>query len=123
MCQLCSMRGDPDGGFNCSDISGDGQGSNSGQSFEATDNAPSFSIGQIVNQLRTQWGGTGQYAEGTYRAWFNTDICYSIGDGQNNGTGGGETLVGMTAAMQNVAALSFELWDDLIARNLIESSS
>src|SRR5262245_47322723 len=118
MCVLCQQ-------FGSSFHDGTSLDGSSGTfSADPIDAAPSFSLSQIVNQLRTQWGsGTGQYAEGTYRAWFGGNVSYGINYVSTNGTVNGEVLTGMTAAMQNVAREGFELWDDLIAINLNEVAS
>src|SRR4051794_16912328 len=46
-------------------------------SVDVVSAAPVFSVNQIANQLRTQWGGS---MEGTYRAWFGSNVSYSIAD-------------------------------------------
>ena len=83
---------------------------------------PAFSLSQIIQQLRTQWGGS---FEGVTLSWSGTGpIDYYIG-GTPYASGSGEIAykTTMTALMQTRAALAFELWDDLIARNLNPVSS
>src|ERR1043166_7835662 len=83
---------------------------------------PSFSLAQIIQQLRTQWGGS---FEGTTDSWAGSGaIPYFIG-GTPYSSGSGEIpyKAGMTALMQSRATLAFELWDDLIARDLSPASS
>src|SRR5882757_708764 len=83
---------------------------------------PVFSLGQIVQQLRTQWGGSW---EGTTESWSGAGaINYYIG-GTPYASGAGEAAytTTMTSLMQSRATLAFELWDDLIARDLNQVSS
>jgi Ca2+-binding RTX toxin-like protein len=85
---------------------------------------PAFNLSQIIYQLRTQWGGNpGSYAgEGTYRAWFGTNVSYSIADFYpTNGSYSETNAFVMSAVMKDTARLGFELWDDAIAINLNES--
>ena len=93
------------------------------ESASTTLSAPgAFSLAQIIQQLRTQWGGS---FEGSTLGWGGTGaIDYFIG-GTPYSSGSGEITykTGMTALMQTRAALAFELWDDLIARNLNQASS
>lgn len=82
---------------------------------------PVFTTSQIVQQLRTSWGGA---LEGTTESWAGTGpINYYIG-GVPFPSGSSEILswVPMTALMVNRATLAFELWDDLIARDLTPTS-
>jgi serralysin len=121
MCALCSLAGIAPGGLSCVDVSGD---SGSGSGDVATDFAgatlsapPAFSLAQIVQQLRTQWGGS---FEGTTASWSGSGpIDYYIG-GTPYSSGSGEIpyKTSMTALMVSRATLAFELWDDLIARDL-----
>jgi len=84
-----------------------------------TSAAPAFTLGQIIDQLRTSWGGA---YENTYRAWFSSTVTYSIADYYPANAPYGEvTAYTMTAVMKNTARLGFELWDDAIAINLDES--
>ena len=83
---------------------------------------PVISLGQIVGQLRTSWGGS---YEGTTESWGGTGaISYYIG-GTPYASGSGEAAytVTMTSLMQSRATLAFELWDDLIARDLNQVST
>src|SRR3954465_3001093 len=84
--------------------------------------APVFSLGQIVQQLRTQWGGA---YEGTTESWGGAAaINYYIGaTPYASGAGEAAYKVTMTSLMQSRAALAFELWDDLIARDLNQVST
>src|SRR5262245_37164452 len=78
---------------------------------------PVLSLTQIIQQLQTQWGGP---YEGTTEHWSGTGpISYTIG-GTPYPSGSGEISywTPMTALMTSRAALAFELWDDLIARDL-----
>ncbi len=83
---------------------------------------PVFSQAQIVQQLRTSWGGS---YEGTTRAWAGTGpIAYYVG-GTPYASGSPEIpyTTTMTALQQGRAALAFEIWDDLIARDLSLSTT
>src|SRR5258708_5720692 len=78
---------------------------------------PVFSLGQIGQQLRTSWGGS---YEGTTESWSGPGgTNYYLG-GTADASGSGEAAykTTMTPLMQSRAALAFELWDDLIARDL-----
>ena len=81
---------------------------------------PSLSLTGVQSQLRTQWGGS---QEGHTWTWLGTNtVSYSI---NANVTGVSEAagLVQMTALMQDRARLAFELWDDVIALSLNESTN
>jgi serralysin len=86
-------------------------------------NAPVASLDYIVYALRTSWTGTGVFGDGTTREWAGTGpIIYCIPD--TPFANGGSEIAGqvdMTALMKQQARLAFELWDDLIARDLTES--
>ena len=124
MCIFCSLAGVAPGGIGCSGVS-DVTGTDvvPDASTSTILGAPAaFSLAQIVQQLRTQWGGS---FEGATLAWSGTGaIDYFIG-GTPYPSGSGEITykTGMTALMQTRAVLAFELWDDLIARDLNQASS
>ena len=83
---------------------------------------PVFSLAQIIQQLQTQWGGS---YEGTTEHWSGTGpISYYIG-GAPYASGSGEIAywTTMTSLMTSRATLAFELWDDLIARDLAPAST
>src|SRR3954462_1725913 len=83
---------------------------------------PVISLGQIIEKLRTSWGGS---YEGTTESWSGTGpINYYIG-GTPYASGAGEAAykTTMTSWMQSRATLAFELWDDLIARDLNQVST
>jgi peptidase M10/serralysin-like protein/VCBS repeat protein/matrixin len=81
-----------------------------------------FSLAQIIQQLQTQWGGS---YEGTTESWAGTSpISYYIGSTPySSGSGEIAYWTPMTALMTSRAALAFELWDDLIARDLIQATT
>ena len=87
---------------------------------------PFFWLPQIINQLSTSWGGT---HEGTTRTWAGSTIFYSIATGPTspNDFGGPESegynAAMMTAYKAGMAVLAFELWDDLIAVNLNQTTA
>ena len=81
---------------------------------------PSLSLAQIQSQLRTQWGGS---QEGHTWTWLGTStVSYSI-NASVTGVSEAAGLVQMTALMQDRARLAFELWDDVIALSLNESTN
>src|SRR5262245_47621037 len=101
MCQLCAALG-YDTHLSSSDAA-------AGAVVSA---GPAFNLSQIINQLRTQWGGG---AEGTYRAWFGSNVSYSIADyyPTNANYSEAEAYI-MSAVMKGTLRLGFELWDDAI---------
>jgi hypothetical protein len=82
---------------------------------------PTFSTSQIVQQLRTSWDAP---YDGTTASWSTASIPYYIGGASYPGVGTeADGVTAMTPLMQARAALAFELWDDLIARNLDPSGT
>ena len=95
---------------------------------------PIYSTSQIITQITTSWGG---WLTGYTFNWpsVQTTISYSINTATpSNVIGytpyeGGANLVPMTALQAATAALSFQLWDDLIAKlpgtdhRLVQSTS
>lgn len=82
---------------------------------------PVFTTSQVVQQLRTSWGGS---FEGRTMSWSGTaPINYYIG-GVPYPSGSSEitSFVLMSSFMIARAVLAFELWDDLIARDLNQTS-
>ncbi len=81
--------------------------------------APTMTLSQIIWQLTTQWSGS---HEGTTRTWGSSVITYSM---PNTSPSGSEALgfTPMTEVMKAAGRLSFELWDDLIAIDLVETTS
>ncbi|MEA2876324.1 MAG: hypothetical protein QOF14_1520 [Hyphomicrobiales bacterium] len=125
MCGLCSLAGVVSGGPGCQDLSDPGDaGADAGtNALDAGVSAPpAFSLPQIIQQLRTQWGGS---SEGVTASWGGSAaINYYIG-GTPYTSGSGEIpyKTTMTSLMLTRAVLAFELWDDLIARDLNQASS
>src|SRR5262245_6850189 len=82
-----------------------------------------FSLAQIIYQLQTQFGGS---YEDTYRSWAGPTVYYSIPttapDAQLNETAGFDGAM-MTSHKRAMAREAFELWDDLIAINLTETTA
>jgi serralysin len=107
-CPACAA---PNAGFSADDPSPDGSA--------AAASKPAFSLAQIITQLQTQWGGTG---EGDYWSWSGANITYSMPSTSPSGTEA-SGFRPMSAMMQSTARLAFELWDDLVAVNLNEVSS
>src|SRR3954466_14370788 len=121
MCIVCTTAGVAPGGPGCEDYAG-GNHSAADTSAAGQGSPPAFSLDQIVHQLRTQWGGA---YEGTTESWSGTGpINYYIG-GTPYASGSGEAAykTTMTSLMQTRATLAFELWDDLIARDLNQVST
>ena len=84
---------------------------------------PVFSLDQIKTQLQTQWAAdAGQ--EGQTRTWHVTDIDYALPDTAPTGDAKEEDgFVKMTATEKAFIREAFEMWDDLIAVNLNETTS
>jgi Ca2+-binding RTX toxin-like protein len=99
------------------------EGASATDSSGATVSAPpAFSTAQIIQQLRTQWGGS---YEGTTESWPGSGpINYYIG-GAPYASGSGEISykTTMTSLMVSRGVLAFELWDDLISRDLSQTST
>ena len=122
MCLFCNLAGVASGGLGCGELPNPtdlswGDATNSSASDASMGAASVFSLAQIVQQLRTQWGGS---FEGTTESWSGSSaINYYIGDTPYpSGSGEIAHKANMTALMVSRAALGFELWDDLIARDL-----
>src|SRR5262245_43517287 len=82
---------------------------------------PIFSLSQVTTQLRTQWGGS---QEGHTWTWLGTsNITYSMPDSGPAGRPESAGYVAMTTLMQDRARLAFELWDDVLAISLTESTN
>jgi serralysin len=113
-----------------------GSGENNGQATDAnspgpgggsSDAAPpTYTLDQIIHQLHTSWTNGDA---GHTRTWSGPTVTYSMPE---TAPSNDPTLpvhdeangqVAMTATMQNSARLAFELWDDLIAIDLTESSN
>jgi serralysin len=110
MCQLCASLG-----YNTHLL----DASSTAVAGPVVSAGPAFGLSQIVDQLRTQWGGA---YEGTYRAFFGSNVSYSIADWYpTNGPYSETDAYIMSPVMKNVTRLGFELWDDAIAINLNES--
>ena len=78
-----------------------------------------YSKTQVVNALRSSDGSASTLA------WTKDTIEYSIGTGQlvpgqTNYSSEHSGYVAMTATMEETAVLAFELWDDVIAIDLVE---
>src|SRR5262245_19311219 len=97
-----------------------------------------YSQDQIITQLLTQWDGKDETAAhhdlyGSYRKWVPHDgtVYYSIpttapNDEDNDpkkGEDSGFNAAMMTDFKRDMARQAFELWDDLIALNLTETSA
>lgn len=82
---------------------------------------PLYTTNQILNQIKTSWGGS---FTGYTMSWPTSQtISYSINSATpKNVSGyvpseGGSYLVNMTPLQVATAQLSFQLWDDLIAKS------
>lgn len=83
---------------------------------------PVFDQNGIIHQLTTSWGGIW---EGTTTGWLNQSIVfYSMPDiAPNLSPSEGNGFQVMSDVKKAAARLSFELWDDLIAIDLAETTS
>jgi serralysin len=88
---------------------------------------PMYFLPQIITQLTTSWGGM---AEGTTRTWAGSTISYSIAgslglapDDFGGPEAEGYNAAMMTAVKHDMAVQAFELWDDLVAVSLTETSA
>jgi len=112
------------GGFHADGILASSAAIQSGAAALAV-SKPVFSDQQIVEQLQNQWYGGQGVQEGNKMKWLGSTITYSIPTIAPSDYGGGEAggFVQMTSFMRATAATAFEMWDDLIAINLVETSS
>jgi serralysin len=87
---------------------------------------PYYTQSQINTQLTTSWGGSYTGYTMTWASKLST-ISFSINSGVPTNSGGtpveGSGYVAMDAVQVAAARLGFQLWDDLIARHLVESTS
>lgn len=91
---------------------------------------PGFTLDQIIAQLQTQWSGDDA---GTTRAWSDANgnpngiIRYALPDtsptGLEDGAGEPAGFMTMSATQKAFAREAFELWDDLIATRLDETTN
>lgn len=95
--------------------------SDAGPVTYAAASKPSLDLNGAIYQLRTQWGGSW---EGTTESWGGTGaITYNFptvplaGGTENTG------FTAMTSFQKTQARLAFELWDDLIARDITETAT
>ncbi len=116
MCILCSDRL---GYVSRHWMSGPSAGSGS-PSAEEVGAPPVGTLATVIDQLTTSW-----VSDNDARTWAKTQVVYAIpstappSSGNNEATG----FRTMTALMVARARESFELWDDLIAIDLVETSS
>ena len=88
--------------------------------FDTTAMPPTVSLDQAIYQLTTQWVGS----EGTTRTWATTTVYYAMPDSAPNySSQEASGFRPMSPVMKDAARLSFELWDDLVAISLVESTS
>ena len=85
-----------------------------------------FTLDQIIHQLQTQWDVVEQwpYDDGGPRQWAKVDVKYGLFPGHISWPHSTEQLGAqpMTNAQAALAREAFELWDDLIAINLTETT-
>lgn len=91
------------------------------ETYTVTTTKPVFGLSQIVTQLTTQWGSQ----EGSTRSWKGaTSFTYSIPTtAPEAGSTEASGFVPMSATKTAAAREAFELWDDVIAVSLNESTS
>jgi Ca2+-binding RTX toxin-like protein len=83
---------------------------------------PVATLPEIIEQLRTNWGGGDQ---GQHRDWSDhRTVTYSFPHVVNDGPfySEGDGLRPMYTVQEDAARLAFELWDDVIAIDLTETS-
>ena len=72
---------------------------------------PVYSLPQVIEQLRINWGGT--FDQGEHRDWSDEqEVTYRINSNNK-----------MDAHQVTMARMAYELWDDLVAISLREVSS
>ena len=89
---------------------------------------PTYTTSQITTQLTTSWGGSFTGYQFTWVSAPTIPITYSINTVTPTNSGvvpaeGGASLVPMTPTQVATAHLAFQLWADLMAKPLIESTS
>lgn len=89
---------------------------------------PTYTTSQITTQLTTSWGGAYTGYQFTWVSAPNVPITYSINTATPTNSGvvpseGGASLVPMTPTQVTTARLAFQLWADLMAKPLVESTS
>ena len=89
---------------------------------------PTYTTSQITTQLTTSWGGTLTGYQFTWLSPSTTPITYSINTVTPTNSGivpgeGGASLVAMTPTQVTTARLAFQLWADLMAKPLVESTN
>jgi serralysin len=91
------------------------------QTYVTTSSKPVASLSQAITYLTTQWPG----AAGTLRTWVGeTSLSYSIpSSAPEAGSQEASGFKKMTTAQKAAAREAFELWDDLIAVSLTETTS
>ena len=83
-----------------------------------------LTLGEIITQLQTQWEAPN---EGAHYHWADTSVFYHVlteppaptNSGASNGVGLDTNI--LTIQKETKAIIAFEIWDDLIAINLISS--
>ncbi len=77
-----------------------------------------FDLDDIIVQLRTSWGGDAENA--TFPLYSNTFYYALLTSAPNDSSPENAGWQALTSLMEARAAEAFELWDDLIPRNLIQ---
>ncbi|MCC0807828.1 hypothetical protein FPV16_16595 [Methylobacterium sp. W2] len=122
MCILCS---DGPGFVSRHWMSGPSAGSTSFAAL-AVSAPPPGDLARVIDQLTTSWTvAAGQPAENDARTWAGTQLTYAIPSTSPPSSNASEAtgFRAMTTLMVDRAREAFELWDDLIAINLVETTS
>ncbi|GJD40912.1 M10 family metallopeptidase C-terminal domain-containing protein [Methylobacterium bullatum] len=122
MCILCS---DEPGYVSRHWMSGPSAGSAS-LAATAVSAPPPGDLARVIDQLTTSWTvAAGQPAENDARTWAGTQLTYAIPSTSPPSSNASEAtgFRVMTTLMVDRAREAFELWDDLIAIDLVETTS
>lgn len=81
---------------------------------------PSFTLNQIIAQLQTQWGGDN---EGTTRDWSGTTVRYGLPNTSPDRSSMEQAgFTAMDLTQKSFVRRAFDLWNDLIAIDLVEET-
>lgn len=109
MCQICGMI---EVGHTDSNVSTG--------AYTTTSSKPVAGLSQAIQYLTTQWPGQVGYG----RSWSDTSLSYSMpSSAPEAGSTEASGFKPMTAAMKAAAREAFELWDDLVAISLTETTA
>lgn len=108
-CSLCSQE--PTAREDATEVTGSGQ--------PGASTLPVLDDAATIAQLTTNFSSAGYDI-----SWDGNTVSYAISNiGAGDGSGETGGFVAMSAAMQEAARDAFEMWDDLIAIDLVETTS